>query len=375
MQPAITATFMLADSIAKGLADGSFERFGGVIREAATGRIVTFLRETGSTIASVPQQLQMVQGALMLTSAASVLSLGVSVMGFALVMKRINELEERLKQTEELLKKIDRKIDLSFYANLRAALDLAVSAFTASKGETRRSMAIQAINRFLEAEHIYTGYTDTELEQKSQIADEYLLTLSLAYLTEARCYLELEEHEIALSRFQEGAKVVRSRIQKYVDLLLTTNPAAYLQPQYKGQIDLRRLTRIHQWTNPALDENEVFELYRENFVKFVKNPNKWVDSLPPAILARVEVPWGFFGPNPEHLKQEAIKRLPKVLEVVESMIETNRRFEAYQAEIQAISQLGISFHDWLKLAPSETQPDEAELMYIIPSKPLELAIS
>ena len=54
------------------------------------------------------------------------------------------------------------------------------------------------------------------------------------------------------------------------------------------------------------------------------------------------------------------------------MIETNRRFEAYQAEIQAIAQLGMSFHDWLKLAPEETKPDGAELMYIIPSKPLEV---
>jgi hypothetical protein len=49
-----------------------------------------------------------------------------------------------------------------------------------------------------------------------------------------------------------------------------------------------------------------------------------------------------------------------------------RHFEAYQAEVQAIAQLGMSFHDWLKLSPEETKPDGAELMYIIPSKPLEV---
>ncbi len=156
-------------------------------------------------------------------------------------------------------------------------------------------------------------------------------------------------------------------------LLITSNPAAYLQPDFKGYIDLRRLTRIYQWTDPTLDENAVFEMQRENLVKFVQNPNKWVDSLPKAILDRVEVQGGWFGPNQENLKREAIKRLPQVLEVVESMIETNRRFEAYQAEVQAIAQLGMNFHDWLKLAPStEVQPEIAELMYIIPSKPLEL---
>lgn len=61
-----------------------------------------------------------------------------------------------------------------------------------------------------------------------------------------------------------------------------------------------------------------------------------------------------------------------MIKLVESLIETERRFQAYQAEVQAIAQLKISFHDWLKLAPEETKPDGAELMYIIPSKPLEV---
>jgi len=375
MEPVITATFILADWVFKGLADGTFERFGGVIREVATGRIVTFLREAGSTVTSIPHQLQMAQGALMVTSAASVLGLGVSVMSFAMVTQRINELEQRLKQAEELLKKIDRKIDLAFYANFRAALNLAFNAFTMSNADIRRAMAIQAINRFLEAEHIYNDYTNTELEQKSQIADEYLLTLSLAYLAEARCYLELEAPDTALRRFQEGAKVIRSHIQRYINILLTSNPAVYLQPWFKEEIDLQRLTRIYQWIDPNLNENLVFEMQRQNFVNFVKDPNKWVVSLPPAILARVEVKGGWFGPNEGDLMREAEKRLPQVMEVMESMIETNRRFEAYQAEVEMIAQLGISFHDWLKLAPSETKPDGAELIYIIPSKPLDLAIA
>ncbi len=55
------------------------------------------------------------------------------------------------------------------------------------------------------------------------------------------------------------------------------------------------------------------------------------------------------------------------------MVETNRRFESYQTEIQAISQLGISFHEWLKLSPStEIKPEGAELMFIIPSTPLQI---
>lgn len=364
----VTATFVLADWIVKGLASGEYVRWGGAIREAGTGKIVAWLREVGSTAAQLPELLQQAQGVLLVGSTASVLSLGVSVMGFAVVTQRLKELEERLKQAQEVLNKINHKIDLGFYANFRAALDSATNAFTMSKLENRERAAFQSIDRFLAAQHHYIDYTDVELEKGSQIADKYLLTLSLAYVAEARCHLELGEPDVACRRFQEGATVIRSRIQRYVDLLLTSNPAVYLQPQFKDQIDLRRLTRIYQWTDPTLDENAVFEMQRENLVKMVQDPNQWVDSLPSAILDRVEVPWGWFGPNPEDLKREANKRLPQVLEVVESMIETNQRFEAYQVEVKAITKLKISFHDWLQLTPSaKVKSDRAELMYIIPS--------
>ncbi len=453
MSLAVTATFVLADWIVKGLADGTFERVGGVIREVGTKHVVTWLKESGLNAGQLPiqngsssqllniiisganlltsgvnagisgkefanvnhhlegieraslgntaissanlvasvantaisakgltnvnyrlggieQQLQQAQGILQITSATSILSLGVSVMGFAVVTQRLNELEQRLKQSEELLNKIDRKIDIGYYANFKAALGLAVNAFTMNKVENRERMAIEAINRFLEAEHIYTDYTDKELELGSQIADEYLLTLSLAYIAEARCHLELGEPETALIRFQDDAAVLRSRIQKYVDILLTSNPTVYLQPQFKEQIDLRRLTKIYQWSDPTLDENAVFEMQRENLFLMAQDPNKWLNSLPSAILDRVEVQGGWFGRNQEDLKREAYKRLPQTLEVVESIIETNQRFEAYQAEVQAIAQLGISFHDWLKLTPSEVRPEGAELMFITPAKPL-----
>jgi tetratricopeptide (TPR) repeat protein len=373
----VTATFVLANWIVKGIADGTFERVGGVIRKVGTKQIVAWLREqesnnsTGNYLVELERSVQLTQGILQVTSAVSILNLGVSVIGFAVIAQRLKELEQRLQEAQKLLNNINRKIDLSFYANFRAAIELATNAFTMTKTENRRSSALQAINRFLEAEHIYTEYTDIEIEQQSQIADEYLLTLSLAYLAEARCYLELEEHDTALRRFQEGSIVIRSRIQKYVELLLTSNPAVYLQPQFGRQIDLRRLTRIYQWLNPALDENAVFDMQRMNLFMLAQDPNKWVESIPAAIWdSKVDWVGKAFWDDP---KPQIYARLPKTLEVVESMIETNRRFESYQTELQAISQLGISFHDWLKLTPStEIKPDGAELMYIIPSKPLEL---
>lgn len=435
---ALTTTFDVPTWIAKGLADGSFERAGGVIRQVGGKQVVAWLREIGKTVpvspflpvsplgaanlvasiantgvsavgfagvnnrlggienqvsdgfAAVTQKLncietqlvgvgknvQQMQGVLHLTSAASILNLGVSAIGFTIIAQRLNELEQRLQKAQELLSKIDRKIDLGFYARFRAALDLAVNAFTMVKPENRRSSALGAINLFLEAEHIYTDFVDVELAQKSQIADEYLLTLSLAYIAEARCYLELGEWDTALRRFQEGSEKIRSRMVQLIELLLTSNPAAYLHPQFKGKIDLQGLTKIYRWLDPTLNETAVFELQRDNLFSLTRDQSmdssyKWVNALPPAIVASAEVKGSMFG-NREEVKQEAMRRLPQVFEMMESMIETNDRFESYQTEVKAIAQLGISFHDWLTLAPAQPQTESANVMLILPSQPLEL---
>ncbi|MBD2524444.1 hypothetical protein [Nostoc sp. FACHB-133] len=432
----LKASFTLAPHIANGLVKGIYVLCGSVIRDTATNNVLGFLRGTAPTPTSSPNNIlnMIISGAnlltsganiavsargfsnvnqrldkgfgdvnqqlgnienqiraigkplqisselLQITSAASVLNLGVSVMGFAVISQRLNEIENQLKQAAELLNKINRKIDLSFYANFHAGIELALNAFTMTRIENRRSSALQAINRFLEAEHIYKDYTVNELSQKSPIIDKYILTLSLAYIAEARCHLELEEHETALRRFQEGGKFIRLLLQKYIELMLTSNPAAYLHPQFKDQIDLHKLTKIYQWIDPNFNENTVFEIQRENMFKLTQSHDEWLSSLPSAIVDRSEIQWGIFGGNPTpftgRFEKEAYKRLPQVFEVMESMIETNRRFESYQTEVQAISQLGISFHDWLKLTPStEIKPEGAELMYIIPSKPLDLQLS
>lgn len=74
-------------------------------------------------------------------------------------------------------------------------------------------------------------------------------------------------------------------------------------------------------------------------------------------------------------EKEHKPQLLKPLQKIETMIETYRRFEAYQAEVEVISKLESSFQDWLQLTPSaEVKLDEVEFVYIIPSKPLDLQL-
>jgi hypothetical protein len=45
MSSALSVTFVLPDWVSNGLVDGTFERAGGVIREVATKRVITWLRD------------------------------------------------------------------------------------------------------------------------------------------------------------------------------------------------------------------------------------------------------------------------------------------------------------------------------------------
>lgn len=142
----VEATFAVPGWIEKGLESQAYERVGGVIRDTQTKHIVAMLREVAPSLSQASTILSQ------FGSVASILNLGVSVIGFVIVIKRLGEIEQQLKQTQEDVKRFHRKFDLSVYANFRAALDLARNAFTMSKSEHRMFSAMQAVNRFLEAQ-------------------------------------------------------------------------------------------------------------------------------------------------------------------------------------------------------------------------------
>jgi hypothetical protein len=302
-------------------------------------------------------------------------------------------IEKRLEQSQEVLHAIDQKVDLSFYANFRAALDLAMNAFTMTNPETRRISATQAINRFLEAEHHYTKLADMEISNGSLAADEYLSTLCLAYVTEARCYLELEEIDTARRRLQEGAAALRPRFKNLVNTLLTSNPAAYLHPRLKEQVGLKRLTKMYQWLEPGLDESDVFEMQRENLFKLAQHPEAWINSLPQAIRiskggaatpanalndfaakskkfiealpAMSKMKGGSSEATTPSPETEVYGRLPAMMGLMEKMIEDDNRLTMYEAEVETFHRLGMGFQEWRQLAPSSTtQGSETGLIYI-----------
>lgn len=386
----VEATFQIPEHIAQGLLKGAYERVGGVVREVETKQVVAWLREAYETEAPILLKNLSLSS---VGAVSSILNLAVSTMGFIVVLKRLGVIEQQLEKAQEVLQTIDYKIDLSFYANFRAALDLAINAFTMSTSETRKMSALQAINRFLEAEHHYTKLTDIEIGNGSQVADEYLSTLCLAYITEVRCYLELEEIDTAQRRLKEGVAILRPRFEKHINTLLTSNPAAYLHPILKEQVGLKRLTKVYQWLEPRLGESDVFEMQRENLFKLAQNPEEWANSLPQVIRKSkdsIATPTNVFTglakqskkfikalPSRSKMKTdssdavtpspatEAYGRLSTMMELMETMVENDNRFSMYESEVGTIHRLGMGFQEWRQLSPSATAPGNGtDLIYI-----------
>lgn len=397
-------TFHIPAAFQQGLDNRSLIRYGGVIREAGTGRIVTMLREVSelsnsSVVSSLNATVNKLDAAASSAFAVTgVLNLAVSTMGFALVLNRLKGIGHQLEQAQDVLQAIDYKIDLSFYANFQAALDLAMNTFSMANAESRKMSAMQAINRFLEAEHHYTKLADREIGNGSQVADEYLSTLCLAYITEVRCYLELEELDTARRRLHEAAIALRPRFEQHINTLLTSNPAAYLHPSLREQVGLKQLTEVYQWLNPGVTESDVFDMQRENIFNLAQKPQEWIDSLPQAIhvpkpSAQTNVfndfakqSKKFIGALPAMSKTtgsktgtqgaaiqspetEIYSRLPAMIMLMRSMAEDYNRLAMYEYEVETIHQLGMSFQEWQQLAPPSTEPvNESGLMYITVSQ-------
>lgn len=390
-----TVSIDLPPEIAERLERGVYERLGGAIREVDTGQIIAFLREAYGLGEPIVSELL----SLSATPAnANALNLALTTMQFAIVMKRLETIEAHLRRAQKLLESISYKLDLSFYANFRAALGLAANAFTMADPQTRRVSALQAINRFLEAEHHYTDLADVEIANRSQVADDYLATLCLAYVTEVRCYLELNELDTALQRLGEGIAALRPRFEAHTRTLLTGNPAAYLHPGLKGRVDLARLAAVYRWLEPGMDDNAVFEAQRENLFSLARDPDGWVECLPPAIrlpvkspafsarliseaaarlggyvdampaIARKRLPWAEIERQPKPAAQpeeaDVFARLPETMELIEAMIEQCTRFETYLAELRAVRDSGMSFQQWQRMAPADI-PDGAGVVYVL----------
>jgi hypothetical protein len=274
-----------------------------------------------------------------------------------------------------------------------AAIELAAHAVRMTDAANRRQMAIEAIALLTEARALLIPLLHAELKQGSSTVPSFLAALSLAYISEVRCYLEIEEAVIACRLLEQAAATLEPYVRQHVRTLLTAQPAAYLHSSLNRTISRRRMLNVLRWANPDFKERDFLRSLPTQLAALEAQSIKWINSLPKAIWnPAVDVqeswagwairqpglllaPWLPAGWVHKQAQQGSIieHRLPKVFQTLEALIEGFQRLQVYSLEIRATQQLEMSFDSWQQLAPpDEKQPDGSQLMYIVFSEPLLL---
>jgi len=385
-----------------------------VVREVASKRVVAWLRETGGlTLADsisncIPAvdivngiianiqlrqinlrlidtrgKLNTVLGLTKFNAAIGLTNLGLSAVDFAVVTSKLNQIDSRIQSLQASVESLRESIDRSLLAKAKSAIDVAEIALKMSSSTNRKRLVTEVIQPLLEAEHYYLAAWDSNWNKNDGIlACEYILILSLVYVTEIECYLEMEEHEIALKRLAEAEEILRPRIRKYVELLLTTKPSVYLHKAYQEGVSLSSVVEILKYVKGESDVDKLFDKYIRPDIFSAQSIESYFDSMPTrsknAILALIaprlidpswwtvldRIVW-----DPPR-REAIISRANQVIAAAQSMIELDRRLEGYRYEITEMTRLGLSYQEWqgLVLPPKNSSEDpDPKVLLLLPA--------
>ncbi|MFS8860820.1 hypothetical protein [Synechococcus sp. H60.4] len=406
----------IPEAILKGLQNGTYERVGGVVREVASKRVVAWLRETGGlTLANsignwipgvdiingifaniqlrqinlrlidISNKLNTVLGLTQFNTALGLANLGLSAIGFAVVISKLDQIDSRIQHLQQSISELKDTIDRSLLAKAKSAINVAEIALKMSSQTNRKRLVTEVIQPLLEAEHYYQAAWDSNWNENNGIlAREYILILSLVYVTEIKCYLELEEHEMALKRLAEAKEVLEPRIRKYVKLLLTENPSGYLHRDCQG-VSLSSVVEILKYATGESDTNKLFDEYIRPAIFSAQDIESYLDSMPirsrNAILALISpslvgLDWTFWDRLPWNTAArrdvifKLMSRVNQVIATAQSMIELDRRLEGYRYEITEMTRLGLSYQEWQSLVlPPRSSPEnpDSKVLLLLPA--------
>lgn len=235
LTPDLTVLFDVPPEIAVRLGNGQYSRWGGCIRDVATGRWTHMLRETrplqellSRNPADLPplvaRQLGMLGVQLNHVFGLQLLNFGVTVAGFAMVLHRINELDRKLDRVMSDLQVIkgqidwmDRRADLELTAQLIANLRAADWA-----EKTGRFGELVPVRRALDLSETRHRLLLTEMAQRGvayllhDVYTAHIYHLTLAGLARTRCDWKLDGPEAGFTSIQEVANTLISLREDFI---------------------------------------------------------------------------------------------------------------------------------------------------------------
>ncbi|WP_414756703.1 hypothetical protein [Anabaena sp. CCY 9910] len=341
----INVQFDMPDWVQQGLANNQYERFGGVIRENASGKIVVYLRETNSFINQSLSNLSNIG------SIASILNLGVSVIGFALILNKLNDLDNRLLVIENSLKDIQSKlgdinykIDLTFKSELIGALKQLIKAISLSDNCLKQRLIINIVYIFEKTTAIFKDITEKNSQSAifsyetfcSAYQAYFLFYLSSTSLS--ICYLEVNELMTAEKILKE---CIYSSKEIYQEMLLL------------------------DYDIDEEDQEEAEEKAIEEFLDSIRD-SEWESSIIfPTSLAEY-ISGGFrLKEDSENIEKRCQEQYTHTKQMLKDFKNLLLNLKSFSEEIQYIQKADISWSEWKSLKPTNNF-SESEYIYVIP---------
>lgn len=383
----LEVVFDVPPEIVRGLATGALERVGGVVRETGSKQVVMWLRE-GAKIAGnsdlasgalktllnvstgglasvatgaidnvvaasrhnqIMQQLGRLETLMAISTGLGALNLAVSVVSYAALSARLGILEQKI---EGLYDHIDGLFQENRQAKLRAAILAAKNAFGMEKLDNKKTQAHNAIDRFDEVRHfilqdIEELFTSSPSLERTAYALVHAIDMDSMLI---RCHLEVDELSSARNHLDEYLTKYKLQVNELVNRCLGDHRASFFHESV-GKADLYRFIAIVDWLHrddkvwSSNDTDDVLMKVLESCRKEFWDLNT---------IAGIETN------NAPLIAFPAFKgdglQMPTQLEritLAELLIEKFEGLRGFNAELEGIARLGISYSEW------EQQQEEA----------------
>lgn len=229
----------MPQDIIEGLNDGTYKRFGGVIRNQ-TGDIVSHLREIGyqkfendNYPSELQEQLKLLNITSNMSSITSILNLSVSTIGFIYLSQKINKIEKKLESMDaklnviiELLEDAKEKQEIRDLSVLKNAIHLAERAL---KSKYKQEEFKEARKLFGQARMFYQLILDMFIKKEQQLKNYHLFNCyfslyMVSAIGEIKCSLYLNDQGAALFDIHSVQQFTKNIQMNFNEMISPLNP-------------------------------------------------------------------------------------------------------------------------------------------------------
>lgn len=354
----LNVVFDVPARIVEGLANGSLERVGGVIRDSSNKQVVTWLQEGGSELSR--NVVKPPVGGLgdALSAANPILgavNVGVSVAGFTMVLQELNRVSEQIRVIEAKVDRVSDKLDDQVVAKLKAGVYACQNAVELQEPALRTQMAGYALTTLHEARQFFIQQVVRSAARAEAASADYVGLAFVALLAEAQTYLQLDEGAKAARVLRQGLTELRPGLTQLMNAVLECS-CHYLKPEFIGEVDLgvvlwlhngyRRMQRTAGEPVEQVTASQLFDLLRLKMPRVFKSYEDWHGEIPQVVVDTRKVPDWYLGPvnqgTDKSKRYKLVKKeLSKGLSKIAAIVEAHDRLTSQVLQLEQMEQLGL----------------------------------